>query len=293
MKAWVLALQYRLCAAAVVLAVALPTHAFADVSENKSCALAVLDGLKSLNEAGIECGYRAGYCSDHVLMLFNDLKKSGVSESKIKVLYVYGESLGDGLHPLNPRLPVPGWRFHAILEVNGMIVDPDYGQKPVMIRPETYFRTMFGSQNVSFDKIRVKEMDPNQYSKVFEEKGPAHYIYQLNESEESHPTKSVNEYLKSKNPSYVSRQSQVIESKEPSPWDNTYRLISANRPRFEGVGRGNQVRFDYVGDGGKQTEVTGTIVSVTPKSIKIRTAEQISEIPYELIFPASITALLP
>jgi hypothetical protein len=259
-----------------------------DVPKKGACLAAAVRGYRDW-AAPENCTYINGMCHNNILPIMADLKRRGVPESKMRVLYVFPKSLGDYLHPL--RTPVVGtsWRYHVILEVDGMMIDPDYGTRPVLMRPETYFRTMFGSGNISFDQMRVLSISPKHYRMTSADHGEGHFLHHLHEIE--HPDAQASEdvatYLRRKSTAYIPEQTNVIQSQPASPYTSRiFALIEASRPRFEHLGVGREVVFDYSARPPKK--VRGTIEAIGPRSARVRSGDRVEEYFYERIFSQSV-----
>ena len=257
-----------------------------DVPKKGACLAAAVRGYREW-AAPENCTYVEGFCHNNILPIMADLKRRGVPESKMNVLYVFPKSMGDFLHPSLTKVAGTRWRFHVILEVDGMVIDPDYGTQPILVRPETYFRTMFGSGNVRFDQMKVLSISPQHYRMTSADHGEIHYLYHWHEVEHprAKPSEDVASYLQRKKTAYVPEQSKVIKS-QASSFDKPSILIQVNRPRFAAVGVGRKVSFDYSVRPLKK--VYGTIEAVGPKSVRIHNGDTADEYFYELIYSESI-----
>lgn len=239
------------------------------------------------------CGYQSGHCSSNVFPLLSAMKHLGLDEKKANVLYIYPNRIFDELQPQMGRGSDKRWRFHVVVEYEGEILDLDYAkQTPSVIA--TYFQDMFGSGNVDFKHLKVKEITPERYRSVLRDKGGFHYVYHLNESEERYPVEDLSTYLARKSPDRKVEQTDV----RPSRTKNPYKVINYvaalqknNIQEFNRVGIGRPVKFMYSTDPDDpeaQAWLVGQIESIGGKMVRIKGPAGSIEIPLELVWADSV-----
>jgi hypothetical protein len=263
----------------------------ANAGRRTLCIGSLLEAMEDHLDPRAVCGYKKGYCSDNVVKVLDQIESGPYKNVKANVLYIFPKSLGNDLVPNNPRNPIHAWQFHAVLEVNGMIVDPDFGPSPVLIRPEKYFEKMFGKGNVAFNQMLVSTIAPSQYREGMKRKGPEHYCYHLYDDKKRASAQTVEGFLKERGLE-TPRQERPRENIPPDEYGNrVYGMIKANRPDFRKVAQGKPVTFQYNGMFGQKLTASGTLVSAGDFSVSIRLESgELDSIPYALIWPDSLSS---
>lgn len=91
--------------------------------------------------------YMTDWCSRNVLNLsraFDHLFK--LDNYQVSAVFAIHKNPDQSFFPLNARKAEFGWKFHAFLLVNGMVLDMDYGDKAEIVPIQLYLNIMFGEQ---------------------------------------------------------------------------------------------------------------------------------------------------
>lgn len=88
----------------------------------------------------------------------------------MRVLYIFGDTdEQDQLVNIHPRKARGArdteWAFHVVLEINGMILDPDFGDHPHAVSVTEYFQKMWGvgHDNLGDEALFVRAIPAPDY----------------------------------------------------------------------------------------------------------------------------------
>lgn len=267
--------------------------AIANIFEPTRCEQ-LITALKSTwpKEAGC---YDPDHCNDNVLNILNRLAGNGLDPNKAKILYFFTVHPFDAVNPQLPRNDGDYWRFHAVVEYEGRILDTDYSDKARVPTVANYVRTMFGKGNVDFSLIKVKTIPVEAYQKMREDKGKSHFVYHLND-ETAAGEQSLKDFVAAHNPQQKPTQvASIYSSAETRLFDRHEVEDSrvANMRKLNEIGAGQSINLLHSYKFFRSTptwgiETSGTIVSVGEKSLQIKVGDKVETIPLELISPASI-----
>lgn len=149
--------------------------------------------------------YRPGCCYENIWNFTRSLseKQVDLSHAKVILLFIPEETLV----ALDTRDAWKEWKFHLVLENEGVIYDFDFTPTPAPLDFGTYFESMFKAKSDAWgldkqpDKIRVYELKAEDYFQRYQNADlgrPTIDYDSLHQEAQRKASLSLNEYLKSK-----------------------------------------------------------------------------------------------
>jgi hypothetical protein len=88
--------------------------------------------------------YMKDWCSRNILNLAKDFELlHGFDDHRVFALYVVHKNKGQSFLPMKARSKGDRWKFHALLVVDGYVLDLDFGKSPRVLRIDDYLTEMF------------------------------------------------------------------------------------------------------------------------------------------------------
>ena len=165
-----------------------------------SVIAAIPQELPAIFAESYEEDYRAYHCDFNIHSLLQRMSQQRISLRGSYVLYLYDpEDLGalfgnggysDGINPSSPRQRVRAWGFHVVLDYQGMILDLDYTEEPLIVPIQEYFMSMFPEES---SQMFVRPIPTSDYLRDYTEDGDHSYFYYLLDS--PYPGYPVEDYI--------------------------------------------------------------------------------------------------
>lgn len=222
--------------------------------------------------------YQRGSCHTNIA---NFLEKTKTFKDA-KVMILYSKNPYEQLHPQNASEKTMGWRFHVVLLVNDKVVDFSYKSNEVALDLETYIHTMFGNQNIPFENIVVRFVEPQDYLNTRLEKGKYHYLYEIMDS----GPLDLMTLIRQINPSYTQEfiKPSVSEAtiKEHQTWTPEHIARKNSLAALARFAPGQRINLKYWEANGA-TKISGVLLEKNDRFIALDQNGRVIKIPAELV----------